>query len=383
MPSIHYKLIESSSRKEEDGKEGIMATWCPSCEEQISATTTRTAGGGIYFSICCQKKYCLSCQCTNAHHNPCAAECIDDANDVNRLHVDHHSEQLLRNKTSFLSFNTRNTTTDFSSTSSRKKRKALYHELYGSNTSNQFDNLCQEIPSKKKTHMNNKDVMISIAASPIKPVRGLKEIDKNISPIYRKANKEIIEKEKEEKDFEFISTSQDQTMQTKFIFPNTSYRPLEYIPDHLVNYMTAENFHGIPEVIISSIQFRKFYENEFNRSIHPWVDTRVEYNGDDQDFLHNFQQYFPYGTIVSSLDYAVNQLNMLCFPYRFKVRRGGNSIRCCKQLSCRFKVNFVHIFRVRTQRLITKEKYLKGLDNHPIMITKATLDHDHPLHSNE
>lgn len=379
MPSIHYKLIESSSRKEEDGKEGIMATSCPSCEEQISATSTRTAGGGgIYFSICCQKKYCLSCQGTNAHHNKCAAESI---NDMNRLHVDHQSEQLFRNTTSFLSFNTRNTTTDYSSTSSSKNRKSLYHELYRSNTSNQFDNLCQEIHSKNKKLMNKKDVvMISIAASPIKTVRGLKEIDKNTSPIRRKANKKIIEKEKEEKDFE--QTMQTKTMQTKFlIFPyphqrkksNTPYRPLEYaIPDHLVNYMTAENFHGIPEVIINSGVFRKFYENE-------WVDTSVEYNGDDQDFLHDFQQYFPYGAIVSSVDYAVNQLNMFGCSYRFKLRRESTSIRCCKQLSCRFKVNFVHIFLVETQRFITKEKYVKGLDNHPIMITKANLNHNHPI----
>lgn len=375
MPSIHYKLVESSSRKEEDGKGGIMANSCPSCGDEQSSATTRTAGGGgIYFSICCQKKYCLSCQGTNAHHNECAAESIDNASDVNRLPVDHHSEQLLRNKTSFLSsFNTRNTTTDFSSTSSSKNRKSLYHELYGSNTSNQFYNLCQEIPSKNKTHMNNKDVMISIAASPFsKPVRGLKENVINISPICRKANKEIIEKEKEEKDIEFISTSQDQTMQTKFIFPNTSYCPLEYIPDHLVNYMTAENFHGIPEVVISSTLFRKFYENK-------WLDKRVEYNGDDQDFLHNFQQYFPYGTIVSSVDHALNQLNMLGCSYRFKLRRESNFIRCCKQLSCKFKVNFVHIFRVEKQRYVTREKYLKGLDNHPIMITKAKLNHNHPI----
>lgn len=109
------------------------------------------------------------------------------------------------------------------------------------------------------------------------------------------------------------------------------------------------------------------------------MNTRAEYNGDDQDFLHDFLKHFPYGTVFSSMDYALSQLNMFGCMYRFKVRKDSTTFRCCKQLSCRFRVNFVHIFRVEAKRLGSGEKYLKGLDNHPIMITRAKLNHDHHL----
>ena len=91
MPSIHYKLNDSSSHistieQNSKKKQETTTISCPSCGE---ISTTRS----VYFSICCQRKYCLSCQGFNAHQNPCAAENAYD-HKSGGIRLDHHSEQF-------------------------------------------------------------------------------------------------------------------------------------------------------------------------------------------------------------------------------------------------------------------------------------------------
>ncbi|GFH55277.1 hypothetical protein CTEN210_11753 [Chaetoceros tenuissimus] len=211
MPSIHYKLINSSSHistneQNSKKKQGMTTISCPSCGK---ISTTRS----VYFSICCQQKYCLSCQGFNAHQNPCAAENAYD-HKSGGIRLDHHSEQFSKNQSFFFHQHSNNTTT-FSHPAVFHHRVQKVREWDVISSQSNYRLFCQQV-----SRSNYKDINIE---SRIKHRRNpKKERGMNIFA-NQGGNKENIENAGKRKDvkersteFQFVRTSKERRSQTKY-----------------------------------------------------------------------------------------------------------------------------------------------------------------------
>lgn len=343
MPSIHFKTSSYEERNEEE--QGVLATPCPSCGV-ISSTRS------IYINICCQEKYCLSCQTKNSHHtNACpatASECLYEY--VERIGL--FLNQFYNSADTFHPVN------DETGRNDQSDNKYLF---------------CQEQVSSLENKQVNTNYGILI--KPRLVSIGEMEI-KSHSDYERKRISDGT-------DFQYKSTSsKDKTKQTTFIFPRRKRihsqekenHPIKFMPAKLVRYMTADNFPGMSQIIVNSSISK-------HKPEYPLWNEKDVTKISDQDLHDRFVRKFSPGTIYPSVYGARSKLSMFGNRYRFRMFKRSCHFLCCEEKDCSFRVSFTHIFRVARQRVNSKgKKSLKGLDDHPIMITKAILRHSHPVY---
>lgn len=212
MPSLHYKLINSSSHinneqnsKKKQGMTTILS--CPSCGE---ISTTRS----VYFSLCCQQKYCLSCQGLNAHQNPCAAENAYD-HKSGEIRLDRQSKQFSKNQSFFFHQHRNNTMFSHPTVFHHQIQNLRGLDIISSQSNNRL--YCQKV-----SRSNYKDINVE---SRIKYRHyPTKEREINIFANRGSNNKENIEnskrkvKKERSKEFQFIRTSKEERSQTIYKF---------------------------------------------------------------------------------------------------------------------------------------------------------------------
>lgn len=353
MPSIHFKASSYEERNEEE--QGVLTTPCPSCGV-ISSTRS------IYINICCQEKYCLSCQAKNAHHtNACTATApeflYEYVESIGVFRRRDHLSQSSCHSTDMLSL----------------------HEMQSHNQSQDNQYLsCQAVSSLENNTSSNKPRLVSIGDM------GIQNSSFTETPPCISIHGARIRKKDTE--FQHKSTSKDKTKQTTFIFPRRKRiysqekenSPIQFMPAQLVRYMTADNFPGMSEIIVNSsiLTYKPEYPSWTEGDV-----TKISI----RDLHDRFARKFSPGTIYPSVYAARSKLSMFGNRYKFRMFKRSCHFLCCEEKDCSFRVSFTHIFRVARQRFNSKGKQsLKGLDDHPIMITKANLRHtSHPVYGDE